>query len=264
VLKKPLSRHALARQLRVSVSSVDRLIRVGLVPVGTRGLARLYDLKAARRLLRRRAPSSPELVEALIARQDALSRRTSARLTKIVETHVDAGDAARMWIRIVEVARTHLQQLPDDFVTHHPLEHPVALTELVDEALSELIVTDQDRARAAEPPGPPLVVPVVRRSRSLAEARAQGARLQTQYFDLKARMAEGTLVPAQDVEALASRHVITARQLLLAMPTKIGVRFTAVDRGVIHAIDAEVRQILEDLAAGVDHAREAIPPETSA
>ena len=62
------------------------------------------------------------------------------------------------------------------------------MAELVDEALEGLVVTDQDRALAAELPGEPLVLPVVHRSRSLAETRAQGARLQAQYLDLKIRI----------------------------------------------------------------------------
>jgi hypothetical protein len=131
------------------------------------------------------------LVAALIARQDAMSRRTAARITAILDAYMPAADAARLWISLAEPARARLAAIPDECAAVG-LSSPgvVTLRTMIAEILTEtLVVTEEDRAHAAEPPSTE-PRPVVVRSRTLARARAQSASLMARLIDLKGRIAK--------------------------------------------------------------------------
>jgi phage terminase Nu1 subunit (DNA packaging protein) len=108
----------------------------------------------------------------------------------------------------------------------------------------------------------------VRRHRpGMVDAQQERARLDSarrEEIEIRTRRRLGELVPAAATEALLSRLILSARTAFLALPTRIAATFQAVDRGMIQAIDAEVRQILTDLADGVDPAREGVTPKASA
>jgi hypothetical protein len=105
---------------------------------------------------RPRAPGTTELIRALIARQDAMARRTAEKIATFLAAHVEVAVARARWRRIVQQARAALLGEESE-----PVEIPPS---------------------TLEPP------PIVRRSQSLAAARAQNARLGARWIDLRGRV----------------------------------------------------------------------------
>jgi hypothetical protein len=64
------------------------------------------------------------------------------------------------------------------------------MRQLIEGIVSRLPVSERERQLAAEPALPPEPEPIVRRSRTLPEARAQLVRLQTQWLELRERVVE--------------------------------------------------------------------------
>jgi hypothetical protein len=191
--KPGLTRRALAQRLSVSETTIDRLIARGLPVVGQRGPAKLYSLTAARDRLRvrERAASTPELTDALLRRTDVLARRGASRIRRLQETHIRVEDAARGWVEIVDRVSTVVRALPDELAARGLVhgEGEAGMRPLIDEVLARhLPVSEQERQLAAEPPLPPEPEPVVVRSRTLPQARAQLVRLQTQLMELLERI----------------------------------------------------------------------------
>jgi hypothetical protein len=134
----------------------------------------------------RRPAAESELIRALILRQDSMSRRTAGRIRVLLSTHLEAGAVARAWTALADAIAAEVRQLPDQWAASEAERH--RLRELVEEVLRGLTVSAADRWLAAEPPWPEEAEPVVRRSHSLTEARAQSARLMARWIDLKDRM----------------------------------------------------------------------------
>jgi len=133
-------------------------------------------------------------MHALTARQISMAERTATKINTILETHVRRGDVARFWAGAVGRARALFATLPDRAEARLKLLPGDAqiIGQLVDEALEDLVVSDEDLAMAKLPALPPELFAVVDRNvMSLAAARAQTARLQARWIDLKQRIAKG-------------------------------------------------------------------------
>lgn len=137
---------------------------------------------------RPRNPANTILIEALIARQDAMSRRTARRINDILDTHVNIGAAAYVWARGCRLARARMAVLVDTMCTKLGQRSGLRaeIEPLVAEALEELHDDAIGPPPAEMPPEEPR--PRVLTSHTLAEARAQSARLQTFLMDLRARV----------------------------------------------------------------------------
>jgi hypothetical protein len=133
------------------------------------------------------------LVRALIARQDAMSRREARAIRRFLSEYIDADAAALAWRHICRRVRAMVGTLPARAAAAIPElaadpDRSAALTALVQNVLTELDDPDDDGRPLPDPP-PPEPAPRVTRSRSLAEARAQHARLAARLMDLKGRIA---------------------------------------------------------------------------
>jgi hypothetical protein len=127
-------------------------------------------------------------------KQDALSRREAARIRTLLDTHIRRSDAEEVWA--VECARVQrrlnrlVSELAPAVVTAAPGGSTMveaALGAGIRQALTDL-ASDEDVATTVALLAPE-TAPEVRRSRNLAEARAQHARLQVLRLDLLARVA---------------------------------------------------------------------------
>jgi hypothetical protein len=128
------------------------------------------------------------LVRALIARQDAMSRRTAAAIRTFLTEYVPADAAALTWRRICREVRAAIGTIqPRAAALIAPGQHE-AFAALVANVLTELNDADDDGRPLPDLP-PPEPAPRVTRSRSLAEARAQHAMLQARLIDLRGRIA---------------------------------------------------------------------------
>jgi hypothetical protein len=146
------------------------------------------------RVGRPRSPERTALAHALMLKQDALSRREAARIRALLDTHIRRSDAEEVWA--VECARVQRRlnrlvgKLAPAVVTAAPGGSTMveaALGAGIRQALTDL-ASDEDVATTVALLAPE-TAPEVRRSRNLAEARAQHARLQVLRLDLLARVA---------------------------------------------------------------------------
>jgi hypothetical protein len=130
-----------------------------------------------------------------------MSRRAADKIEQILRDFVPLADVDALHARMAREVRARCRRLPDQFVASRPPgpagEDPEVirrvLQRLIHEASSEIsaglededgpvmkLEKQQDAAWAR--------VPVVTRSTSLAAARAQLAKLQVEYMQLKARL----------------------------------------------------------------------------
>jgi hypothetical protein len=133
-----------------------------------------------------------ELLEALRAHQDELSRRYLARIEAFWETHLPADDVARGWVALVGQVETEVRRIPAQAATALGLDAAAvaALRDLLDSILAQhLTVGPETRRRAARPPVTPEPVPTFIPSTTLPEARAQATRLKTMWMGLPRRVA---------------------------------------------------------------------------
>jgi hypothetical protein len=154
--------------------------------------ALLVTTNAAPRVARGRPPKAENtfLVAALVEKQDEMSRRAARRIDALLDTHVPVEVLAFLAARRGRAARTRLGRFVDDVTArlHLSPEGRAIIAALVDEALVELNADE-----GAYGPAPPVCPapeprPRVTRSRTLAEARAQHATLQTNLMRLRARI----------------------------------------------------------------------------
>jgi hypothetical protein len=135
--------------------------------------------------------ANTKLVQALIDKQDAMSRRTARKINELLDTHV-LGEAidllrqhetrrARLCIeRVMAAAAPRIATLTD----------PDAVERLLEEEIHAVLLELADGAMEVEPlpPLPPDEPQArVRRSETLAEARGQHAQLQARLIELKER-----------------------------------------------------------------------------
>jgi hypothetical protein len=185
-----------ARGVHLSARHVRRLLAKGLPSEpGAQGprirpaVGRAW-LKQAKRTRHGARTTRTPLGRALIARQDQFATRWAAQIAQLLAAHVSLAAAEARWQAISHRARARCAQLPDAFVAARPdLIAPAqvasVLRALVEEALAELDTggpIKEGSENVAEAP------PLVRRSRSLADARAQAARLQVRLMQLKSRV----------------------------------------------------------------------------
>jgi len=138
---------------------------------------------------RPRNPQNTLLIEALIGRQDAMSRRTARRINEILDAHVNVGAAAFVWARMCRTARAKFAEFIERACATIRPGDPVyrdGLTQLVAEVIEDLRDDLFGPAPAKMPPEEPRPRATV--SRTLAEARAQSANLAVRLMDLKARI----------------------------------------------------------------------------
>jgi hypothetical protein len=159
---------------------------------------KLTENPKGRRPGRPRSPARTALIEALTRKQDAMARRVARQIDEILKTHVSLEGARLGFHAICGRARQQFASFPDRAMAR--LSHPDTvdprtvhrvLSELIDDALSELPPAPPGdganiEAEEYEEP-PPTVVP----SRSLVAARAQLASLQTRLVETKARIYRG-------------------------------------------------------------------------
>jgi hypothetical protein len=141
---------------------------------------------------RPRKPQTTRLIAALIAKQDAMSRRTARKINDLLATHVLAESvdllrrherrrARRCIERVMAAAAPRIATLTD----------PDAVERLLEEEIHALLLELADGAMEVEPLPPlPPDEPQARvcRSETLAEARGQHARLQARLIGLKERI----------------------------------------------------------------------------
>jgi hypothetical protein len=140
---------------------------------------------------RPRTEANTLLVQALIGRQDAMSQRTARKITEILSAYIPVATVEILWREQCRQARMVLGAIPDRAVAQIAISDPGTLhkylSEAIRTALEELAGGADDGAPLPELP-PAETPPVVRRSHTLAEARAQCANLQTYLMDLKGRI----------------------------------------------------------------------------
>jgi hypothetical protein len=148
---------------------------------------------------RPRKTQNTELVAALIGRQDAMARRTSARIEEIMRAHVPLESVDILWRRICRRARAGLGRIPALAGARIATTDQAGLRAFLEEEI-ERILSDADMGTDDGAPlpelGPESGPPAVVRSRTLAEARAQSARLQSFLIDLRARIVPDWTPPA--------------------------------------------------------------------
>jgi hypothetical protein len=155
---------------------------------------------------RPRTPANTRLVQALIDRQDAMSRRTLRKIREILDTHVSVAGCAILWRRIYREAHERLGVIPERFLARRPdvadakTVHRI-LTKEIKEALSELAACDDGGSLPADFPLKEQA-PAVQRSCTLPEARAQCAELNSYLMNLKARIVRprgpGTMIAQEE------------------------------------------------------------------
>jgi hypothetical protein len=141
---------------------------------------------------RPKSPATTELMAAQIAKQDAMARRTVRKINAFLNQHIQAGEAAYVWAKMCRVTRSRFAQFVEEAPEKIGVSNPAAfrrvLARYIDEALVDL---DRDPLRFGPVPDePPPPEPRARacRSTSLAEARAQNARLQARLIDVRERV----------------------------------------------------------------------------
>jgi hypothetical protein len=131
------------------------------------------------------------LMDALTQRQIALAEQRAREINRILATHVTAVDAAKRWVRIVERTRRQMLKVVPARVAQALPQHaalPGVVRDLVEQALEEFVVTEEDRrlaARPSPPPEPRATVPV---PQNLAHARGIAAGLAARLMRLRARI----------------------------------------------------------------------------
>jgi hypothetical protein len=140
-----------------------------------------------------RAAPNTALISTLIARQDAMGRRVARKINTFLAEHVIVAEAA---LSCANVARLSREKFGPNFVEKlvkrvAPDDPETFRTEcggLVADALANFDRLEKlfGPPPATRPPEEPRAV--VHRSRTLAEARAQLAHLQTRHMDLQARI----------------------------------------------------------------------------
>jgi hypothetical protein len=136
-------------------------------------------------------PAITSLVESLIGRQDAMSRRTAARINAILDSHVSRDAAAFVWAQHTAAVRVRLARFVDDAVARLAPTQPEPLRGVLAELVAEALAALRPDAFGPVPNAAPLEEeprPVVRRSGSLAAARGQHADLQTKLLNLHMRI----------------------------------------------------------------------------
>ena len=108
---------------------------------------------------------------------------------------------------------------------------------------------------------------MTRRRPTLADARRRLVSAQAKRTEARAAKEAGGLVSAVDVEQRWTRIVLTARNRLLGIPSRLKQRRSTLTAADLREVDALIREVLEELASGVSAAREASPvpddPETA-
>ncbi len=197
-----LTRHELSHHLKISGSSVNRLIAAGLRPVGTRGPAKLYSPTAARAALRRAAAAGPgtEYGAALLSLFLAQAEEARAREGELRRQHIHESEwvvGLRLELAAVrEVLAEWLTTAPDRvaaiarpggprvFPGDDPRAIGYAVQELVSRPLLEAIAA---RVNALPPPPAPAgSSPGRRRPTTIAEARAALLRARGAVAQLRA------------------------------------------------------------------------------
>jgi hypothetical protein len=132
-------------------------------------------------------------MRALIARQDAISRRAAGRINEILATHLDAGAVAYEWAEIRCEVRRAFSVATDKIVKACAESDSVKLRAFLD---AELVAIMEPLDAEATRYGPVPAVPPeeeprarARTSTSLPQARAQAANLAVRLMDLRARIA---------------------------------------------------------------------------
>jgi hypothetical protein len=149
---------------------------------------------------RPRKHANTELITALIEKQDAMARRTYTRIEEILRSHVRVADVERLWRCIARRARAGLGTIPARAVARIATADQAGLRAFLEEEI-ERILSDADMGADDGAPlselGPESGPPAVVRSWTLAEARAQSARLQSFLIDLRARIVPDWTPPAK-------------------------------------------------------------------
>jgi len=141
------------------------------------------------------------LITSLIGVQDAMSRRTYDKIAEIHRTHLRVEDVIRANARIARVVNARLLAFPDRVVEHlTQLSDPSVLKEFLSAEIRRALLDLVEELRAMPPREPNACghdeelawadqqPPKPTRSRTLAEARSQAARLKTHLIDLKSRI----------------------------------------------------------------------------
>jgi hypothetical protein len=267
VKKKPvaagLSRVELARRLCISLTGTDRLIAQGLRPVGQRGPAKLYNVRAARELARqlgRPATSTAAVVEALNARTDDLQAKLAALADEWIAPEAWAGvwaDGARQvaaftagWPAQMAAAALEVRQRAREARSRGlaAQEHMRPLLEALAEALAGWEATLEG---ALAPPAP---LPACAPPPTTAEARTRLLEARAALSRLRVAIRRGGWRRRQDVRRALADRVVTARSVFWVTWPGVAARHDTADaaatRADAEAIRAEALAALRGAAAG--------------
>lgn len=195
-----LTREQLAVAYGVDERTVRRWIQASC-PVARRGkrghAAPLFDAAAVKAWTERNADSAQALTHALVAKLDAQSRREARVLGRLLSEHIPLEDFDHAQRACALAVRGRVLRIPGDLTKEimavQQLGAPAvaeAIRAHVHGVLSELAgETAGASTTAEEPPGP--TAAVVKRSKTLREARAQFADLQAQVIDVRDRIVAG-------------------------------------------------------------------------
>jgi hypothetical protein len=133
------------------------------------------------------------LIAALIERQDAMARRAARKINALLDTHLNALAVDILTLHLAAQAHRALLTIPAKMAARlAPETDPAAVHRVLTEEITDVLHELADAASsdpATLPPLPPEEPrAVARRSRTLAEARAQNARLGARLIDLKGRI----------------------------------------------------------------------------
>src|SRR5262245_36251846 len=143
-----------------------------------------------RRPGRPRSPANTELVAALIARQDAMARRTQRRIADFLARHVLVSEVEQDLTYARGVVAESLLALPSQLAPRiATMTSPEEIHRLLSDEIRSVLICASHRLRGAatDDQAPSIRPPRPRRSRTLAQARAQNARLGAVLIDLTPR-----------------------------------------------------------------------------
>ncbi len=181
-----------------------------------------------------------ELVEAQIARCDALARRTRRQVWQLERDHVSRAESDRDMAGVLTTVSARVRQLPDELaaaVADAAAVAPGAVAAVLGRGIDHVL---RELAASAPPGATSARAPRLNRSRSLAAARARLARLHAGRIEASELIARGELVDAAEVARVAADVGATLRGRLRGIPTQIAA---VVPRS---ASVEQVRQILFD------------------
>jgi hypothetical protein len=267
LLGRLLPRAELARRLKTSTGTLDRLIAAKLLkPAGTRGRAKLYRVADARRALARAAKDQSEYGRSLVGLFNAQADEARARLAELRAEWIHDRDWRGPWRQVVAAVTAELARWSrgaagrlGPILAGDVADPTVAPLATGDRRIGYLVQAREVRpllerlaairtpwpTRPAPPPAGPAPTTITGARQLLIEARSAVARFRAALKNDRARWRKRAVL-----EAEIESHLVEARGMLWnGVPAKLVVLgpapAAAILRSELAAIAAGVRTTLE-------------------